>query len=98
MVAVGPWRGHAMRSYHPSTMKSERSGPDELDEVQRPWDNAGLRHRVEGRAIEGIDVLALQSRVLTRGAEARRRWRLRPRSSERGEVKASGDTDLDEHV
>jgi hypothetical protein len=59
-------------------MKDRR--PDPLDErpVRRPWDNTGLRDRVEGRRIDGIDVLALQSSVVRREADRpRRRFRSR---------------------
>lgn len=47
--------------------------------VARSWDNSGLRHRVEGKAIDGIDVQGLQSSAAARDANAPRR-RLRRRS------------------
>ncbi len=44
--------------------------------MERPWDNSALRQRVEGKPIEGIDILALQSNVVAREPErARRRGR-----------------------
>lgn len=50
----------------------------EVRPVHRPWDNTGLRHRVEGREIDGVDVLELQTSVVEREA-ARPRRRLRSR-------------------
>ncbi len=41
--------------------------------MERPWDNSGLRQRVEGKPIEGIDILALQSNVVAREPERARR-------------------------
>jgi hypothetical protein len=56
-----------------------RPEPEELKPRRRPWDNTGLRHRVEGRQIEGVDVLALQSSVVDRAPESSRRWLRRSR-------------------
>ncbi|MEX1263692.1 MAG: hypothetical protein WEE66_07115 [Actinomycetota bacterium] len=56
-----------------------RPEPEEPRAVERPWDNSGLRQRVEGRDIEGVDVLALQSTVVAREPERSRRRRRRSR-------------------
>ncbi|HVF08459.1 MAG TPA: hypothetical protein VNC60_07780 [Actinomycetota bacterium] len=58
-------------------MRSDRRAePEEPRPVERPWDNSALRQRVEGKPIEGIDVLALQSNVVARApARSRRRGR-----------------------
>lgn len=61
-----------MRSYR-------QPEPEEKRPVKRPWDNTGLRHRVEGKPIEGIDILALQSNVVAREPERSRRRRRRSR-------------------
>ncbi|HET6713285.1 MAG TPA: hypothetical protein VFI59_06210 [Actinomycetota bacterium] len=56
------------------------TGPHQSDEARprrRPWDNTGLRHGMEGRPIEGVDGLALQSSIVARAPEPARRW-LRP--------------------
>lgn len=60
-------------------MKTRPHQSDEPKPRRRPWDNTGLRHRVEGRPIEGVDVLALQSSVVARAAEPGRRWVRRSR-------------------
>ncbi|HWC72117.1 MAG TPA: hypothetical protein VG993_13235 [Actinomycetota bacterium] len=57
-------------------MRSHRPEPADVRPIRRPWDNTGLRHRVEGREIEGVDVLELQTSVLSK-AEERPRRRLR---------------------
>jgi hypothetical protein len=52
--------------------------PAETRPIHRPWDNSGLRHRVEGREIDGVDVLALQTSVVEREVlRPRRRFRSR---------------------
>jgi hypothetical protein len=65
-------------------MQSRRAEPDtaiEESTISRPWDNSGLRHRVEGRAIDGVDVRSLQSSVVARsGTSSRRRRSFRERS------------------
>jgi hypothetical protein len=65
-------------------MQSRRTESDtaiEESTISRPWDNSGLRHRVEGRAIDGIDIRSLQSSVVARsGASTTRRRSLRERS------------------
>jgi hypothetical protein len=61
--------------------RAESDTPIEESTISRPWDNSGLRHRVEGRAIEGIDIRSLQSSVVARsGASTTRRRSLRERS------------------
>jgi hypothetical protein len=55
-------------------MKSFRKRePEEQRPVERPWDNSALRQRVDGKPIEGIDILALQSKVVARKPERYRR-------------------------
>jgi hypothetical protein len=61
--------------YHRDMTRTQRDESDEPRAVPRPWDNSGLRHRVEDREIEGVDVLALQSAVVAREAESGRRRR-----------------------
>jgi hypothetical protein len=59
-------------------MKSRRAERDTtIDEqpIRRPWDNSGLRHRVEGRAIDGVDIRSLQTSVVARAGEPSRRRR-----------------------
>jgi hypothetical protein len=57
-------------------MRRQRPEPDDARPIRRSWDNTGLRNRVEGRAIEGVDVVDLQSSVVTRSEqEPRRRLR-----------------------
>jgi hypothetical protein len=60
-------------------MARRRPEPIEEPVRQRPWDNAGLRNRVEGRAIEGVDVLELQLAVVERSKAERIRRRRRGR-------------------
>jgi len=54
-------------------MKTRPDCSDEIKPRRRPWDNTGLRHRVEGRPIDGVDVVALQSSVVARVPEPSRR-------------------------
>jgi hypothetical protein len=54
-------------------MRQRRSDVEQERAVHRPWDNSGLRHRVEGREIDGVDVSALQSAVVERAARRPRR-------------------------
>jgi hypothetical protein len=54
-------------------MRTVRPEPDDIRPIHRPWDNSGLRNRVEGREIEGVDVLELQSRAVARNEHAPRR-------------------------
>ncbi|MDH4111838.1 MAG: hypothetical protein OEV60_04035 [Actinomycetota bacterium] len=58
-------------------MSFRASEPEEPRPRQRSWDNSELRHRLEGREVRGVDVLALQSSVVGRAdqAPARRRRR-----------------------
>ena len=56
-----------------------RPEPEEPRAVERSWDNSGLRQRVEGKDIEGVDVLALQSSVVAREPEQHRRRQRRSR-------------------
>ena len=73
-MPFGPWRVCLGATYHPGMMRSDRRAePGERRPVERPWDNAALRQRVEGRPIEGIDILALQSYVVAREPERSRR-------------------------
>lgn len=44
------------------------------------WENSGLRHRVEGRDLAGVDVVQLQLTVVERALEEPRRRRRRRRS------------------
>ena len=44
------------------------------------WENSGLRHRVEGRDLGGIDVVGLQLTVVERAVQEPRR---RPRRGSR---------------
>jgi hypothetical protein len=60
-------------------MDARRSEPEQPRAVARPWDNTGLRHRVEGKDIGGVDVLALQSSVVARDAQSPRRRHRRSR-------------------
>ncbi|MGZ8580065.1 MAG: hypothetical protein ACXWW9_02125 [Actinomycetota bacterium] len=60
-------------------MRTRRHEPDEPRPRRRPWDNTGLRHRVEGRSIAGVDVLELQSSVVARSPDRSRRWLRRSR-------------------
>ena len=66
-------------------MQSRRAEPDtaiEEQPISRPWDNSGLRHRVEGRTIDDVDIRSLQSSVVARsGASSRRRRSLRASAS-----------------
>ena len=79
-------------------MKSRRAERDTaIDEqpISRPWDNSGLRHRVEGRAIDGVDIRSLQSSVIARATEPARRRRA-PRattSAASTEVELAHDVD-----
>ncbi|MGH2539189.1 MAG: hypothetical protein ACRDGK_01560 [Actinomycetota bacterium] len=55
-------------------------GRREREEVRRTvpaWDNSGLRHRVEGRAVGGVDIADLQVSVVARTADNRRHGRRR---------------------
>ena len=56
-------------------MQSRRAEPDTNEEptISRPWDNSGLRNRVEGRAIDGVDIRSLQSSVVSRSSGSSRR-------------------------
>lgn len=57
-------------------MKSRRAQPDTAIEeptTSRPWDNSGLRNRVEGRVIDGVDIRSLQSSVVARSSGSSRR-------------------------
>jgi hypothetical protein len=63
-------------------MKSRRAESEQASEekpIRRSWDNSGLRHRVEGREIEGVDVNSLQSSVVARADAPARARRARPR-------------------
>jgi hypothetical protein len=60
-------------------MRNVRPEPEDPRPVLRPWDNSGLRNRVEGREIGGIDVVELQSSAAARIQPTRRRRRYRPR-------------------
>ena len=61
-------------AYHPEVMRSyRRAEPEEPRPVKRSWDNSALRQRVEGKPIEGIDILALQSNVVAREPQRSRR-------------------------
>lgn len=57
-------------------MRNVRTEHDDILPIRRPWDNSGLRNRVEGREIEGVDVLELQSSAAAR-CDRRPRRRLR---------------------
>ncbi|MGZ8630957.1 MAG: hypothetical protein ACXWZF_08335 [Actinomycetota bacterium] len=57
-----------------------RIDPARREEVSRTipsWENSGLRNRVEGRDLGGIDVMELQLVVVERTAEAPRKRRRR---------------------
>jgi len=54
---------------------AERDTAIEEQAISPPWDNSGLRHRVEGRAIDGVDIRSLQSSVVARSGASSRRWR-----------------------
>jgi hypothetical protein len=45
--------------------------------TQPPWDNVGLRHRVEGKETEQPSVLALQEAARDRTPEPKRRRKRR---------------------
>jgi hypothetical protein len=80
-------------------MKSRRAERDtaiEQQPISRPWDNSGLRHRVEGRAIDGLDIRSLQSSVSARAAEparGRRSQRAAPTAPVSPEVELVHDVD-----
>jgi hypothetical protein len=79
---------HSRRAEHDTTIEEQP--------VSRPWDNSGLRHRVEGRAIDGVDVGSLQSSVVARTGEPsrRRRWlRPAPVGASSSEVELAHDLD-----
>ncbi len=61
------------------TRKPEADTEPETSQRRLPWDNVGLRQRVEGRDIEGIDVQALQTAVVSRDTGSTRK-RLASRS------------------
>ena len=56
-------------------MQSRRPEPDATEQpaISRPWDNSGLRNRVEGKAIDGVDIRSLQSSVVSRSSGSSRR-------------------------
>ena len=80
-------------------MQSRRADRDTvIDEqpISRPWDNSGLRHRVEGRAIDGVDIRSLQSSVVSRAGEpSRRRRSLRSASATTTSAEVELAHDLD---
>jgi hypothetical protein len=60
-------------------MRIDRSDRDEVRRTLPAWDNSGLRHRVEGRALGGVDIADLQVSVVARTADGGRRGRRRRR-------------------
>ena len=75
-------------------MRSPRAEPDTTEEptISRPWDNSGLRNRVEGRTIDGVDIRSLQSSVVSRSGESsRRRSRRAPAPAASPEVEVAHD-------
>jgi hypothetical protein len=47
-------------------MNERRPMPEAPASIHRQWDNSELRHRLEGREIDGIDVLQLQLAIVAR--------------------------------
>ena len=60
-------------------MRIDRGERGEVRRTLPAWDNSGLRHRVEGRAIGGVDVADLQVSVVARSADGGRRGSRRRR-------------------
>jgi hypothetical protein len=74
--------------------RAERDTAIDEQSISRPWDNSGLRHRVEGRAIDGVDIRSLQSSVIARTGEPsrpRRSLRLGSATTTSTEVEVSHD-------
>jgi hypothetical protein len=79
-----------------NSQRADRATAIDEQPISRPWDNTGLRHRVEGRAIDGVDVGSLQSSVVARTGEPsrRRRWlRSVPVGASSAEVELVHDLD-----
>jgi hypothetical protein len=78
-------------------MQSRRAEPDtaiEEQPISRPWDNSGLRHRVEGRTIDDVDIRSLQSSVVARSSgSSRRRSRRASAPAVSPEVELAHDLD-----
>jgi hypothetical protein len=76
--------------------RGEREPAIEEQPIRRPWDNSGLRHRVEGRAIDGVDIRSLQTSVVARAGESSRRRRssrVAPAGATSPEVELAQDLD-----